>query len=345
MRSRRLARPHGMAIQGARMATNQSDDNFALDQVCVAHFDPNMRMRTLMRGMLLTTGFREIRECRSTDDIVSVLETESVHLLLLDIDNETDEICKIVREVREGTLGPDPYIVIMALTWRPEQDMIARALESGTDDLVAKPISPKVLTERTANLVRNRKNFVVTTTYLGPDRRGPERQNPEDLPTIKVPNALRFKATGDPGSVADVGALAAVREVVNTHRVYRISAQISDKILAMEKAIVGTTRARIPKADLTLLEEQVAHINRLIEQEHLTQLAPIGASMANVVKSIVEVGVANKRLFAVLRLHSQAIAVTVKDEKAAAEIVADALGRAVEVVQAVGKQPPKPAAA
>ena len=327
------------------MTLEPPNSGIALDKVRVAHFDPNMRMRTLMRGMLLTTGFREIRECRSIADIVTLLETDAIDLLLIDIDSETDEICKIVRDVREGRLGPDPYLVIMAMTWHPEQDMIARALQTGTDDLIAKPISTKVLSERTANLVHHRRDFVVTTTYIGPDRRTPDRHKPGDLPTIKVPNSLRFKATGDPAAVADVGALAAAREVIKTHRVFRISAEISDKALTLEKGIDGEKRAVISNADLKELIDKVAEINRLIRHEELTQLKTIGHSMTHVINSIVEVGHASKRLLAVLRLHSQAIAATVKGDKAAAAMVSNALGRAVKVVQSVGKPADKPAAA
>jgi len=327
------------------MVSDQENTAITLDRVRVAHFDPNMRMRTLMRGMLLTTGFREIRECRSLDDIITLLETDAIDLLLIDIDNDTDDICKIVREVREGTLGPDPYIVIMALTWKPEQDMIARALQTGTDDLIAKPISTKVLAERTANLVHHRRDFVVTTTYVGPDRRGPERQIPGDLPTIKVPNSLRFKATGDPDAVADVGALTAVREIIKSHKVVRIAAEISVKALALEEGIIGATRAKIAGADLEELVGKVTKINQLIKTEELTQLETIGQSMTHVVNSIVDVGRASKRLLAVLRLHSQAIAATVKGDKSAAEMVTNALGRAVKVVQSVKKGTPNPAAA
>jgi len=327
------------------MSPELSKSGIALDKVRVAHFDPNMRMRTLMRGMLLTTGFREIRECRSIQDIITLLETDAIDLLLIDIDTDTDEICKIVRDVREGKLGPDPYLVIMAMTWRPEQDMISRALQTGTDDLVAKPISTKVLAERTVNLVHNRRNFVVTASYVGPDRRTPDRHKPGDLPTIRVPNSLRFKAMGDPAAVADVGALAAAREVIKTHRVYRISAMISDKALALEQGIDGNKRAKIPNADLKFFVEQVSEINRLVRDEDLSQLTTIGHSMLHVVNSIVDVGHASKRLLAVLRLHSQAIAATVKGEKSAAAMVSNALGRAVKVVQAVSKEGSKPAAA
>ena len=327
------------------MTLEPPNSGIALDKVRVAHFDPNMRMRTLMRGMLLTTGFREIRECRSIQDIITLLETDAIDLLLIDIDTETDEICTIVRDVREGRLGPDPYLVIMAMTWHPEQDMIARALQTGTDDLIAKPISTKVLSERTANLVHHRRDFVVTTSYVGPDRRTPDRHKPGDLPTIKVPNSLRFKATGDPAAVADVGALAAAREVIKTHRVFRISAEISDKALTLEKGIDGQKRAAIPNADLKELVDKVAEINRLIRSEELTQLKTIGHSMTHVVNSIVEVGHASKRLLAVLRLHSQAIAATVKGDKSAAAMVSNALGRAVKVVQSVGKPADNSAAA
>jgi DNA-binding response OmpR family regulator len=320
------------------MPLGHQKPDIALDKVRVAHFDPNMRMRTLMRGMLLTTGFREIRECRSIQDIITLLETDAIDLLLIDIDTDTDDICKIVRDIREGRLGPDPYLVIMAMTWRPEQDMISRALQTGTDDLVAKPISTKVLAERTANLVHNRRDFVVTTTYVGPDRRTPDRHKPGDLPTIKVPNSLRFKAVGDPASVADVGALAAARETIKSHRVFRIAAEISDKALALEEGVDGQKRAKIPAADLKALVDKVGEINHLIKTEELDQLKMIGHSMTHVLTSIIEVGHASKRLLAVLRLHSQAIGATIKGDKSAAAMVSNALNRAVKVVQSVNNK-------
>ena len=98
-------------------------------------------------------------------------------------------------------------------------------------------------------------------------------------------------------------------------------------------------------SDLKQLIDQVAEINHLIKRAELTQLTTIGHSMTHVVNSIVDVGHASKRLLAVLRLHSQAIAATVKGEKSAAAMVSNALGRAVKVVQAVNKEAAKPAAA
>ena len=326
----------------AFMVTARPAQDFAFESVGVAHFDPNMRMRTLMRGMLLTTGFREIRECRTIADISHVLTTDAIELLLIDIDTDTDDICKLVREIREGNIGPDPYIVIMAMTWNPEQSMIARTLQAGTDDLIAKPISPKVLTERTTNLVRNRKNFVVTTTYIGPDRRAPDRAKPGDLPTIKVPNALRHKATGDAEAAADVGALAAARGIVRMHRVFRIATQISDLALKLESLLSETKNGKLPSASFTEMTDLIADANLLISEEELAALEPIGLSMANVIKSIVEAEKPSKRQFAILRLHSQAVVATVKDDKGAADMIAVALGRAVE---AIDKKKPKTAAA
>jgi len=322
------------------MLTARPASEIAFENVAVVHYDPSMRMRTLMRGMLLTTGFREIRECRNIDDIAKTLRAGAVDLLLVDIDNDTDEICKLVRDIREGVIGQDPYVVIMAMTWNPEQVMIKRTLQAGTDDLIAKPISPKVLIDRTNNLVRNRRDFVVTTTYIGPDRRSPERATPGDLPTIKVPNALRHKAVGDAGAAPDVGALTAARELIRQHRIFRMAAQIGEQTLKLENEMAESKSDALPATQFAQIAELVAHANTMIAEDELTELKPIGLSMANLINAIAKAGRLDKRQFAILRLHSQAVAATIKDDQAAAEMIGVALGRAVEVI---GKTTPQTA--
>ena len=90
--------------------------------------DPNLRMRTLLRGALLSVGFRHIRECRSADDVTGSLTAEPADFLILDLDAETDRVCQFVRDLREGLVGINPFVVVTALTWAPERSMISRTL-------------------------------------------------------------------------------------------------------------------------------------------------------------------------------------------------------------------------
>lgn len=310
--------------------SNKAELNYS--DIDVVLLDPNLRMRTLMRGALLGVGFRNIYECRSAEEVIGIVAMQPIDLLILDLDADTEEVCALIRDIREGKIGSNPYVVTMALTWTPEQEMIARTLESGADDLIAKPVSPKMLADRTQNLVRNRKDFVVTTGYVGPDRRGGKRANATDLPLIKVPNTLRYKITGDASAAASPSAIEAARRNVKMHRVYRLSVEISMEAKKLERqlALASNQNEVLETATLKPLVDQA---NALIAEEGLSKLAPIGDSMRALVTSVLQARAPTEADFEVLRLHSQAIAATIHDPEAAAELVASALNQATRIVE------------
>lgn len=316
------------------MITDDANADLRYDDVKVILLDPNLRMRTLLRGALLSVGFRHIRECRSTDDVIGSLTAEPADFLVLDLDADTDRVCQFVRDLREGLIGTNPYVVVTALTWAPERAMISRTLQAGTDDLIAKPVSPNVIATRTANLVRNRKDFVVTTTYVGPDRRSPDRHVTGDLPLITVPNTLRFKATGDVGADLNPDSLRKAQSEVNSHRVYRLSVEIANAAMSLELQLAENAAQSSVEARYRELTRKASEVNRLIAREKLEHLQRLGESLEGVVTQIIQRRSPTAQHLEVLRLHSQAIAATIHDNEIAADIIATALDQATEIVNA-----------
>ncbi len=323
------------------MLINDLISEFSYEEAEVALYDPNMRMRTLMRGMLLTIGFRSITESRNARDVVTTMKLHPIDLLIIDLDHEPDQICGVVRDIREGAVGTNPYIVIIGLTGKPEKEMISRSLNTGIDDLIAKPISPKILSERTTNLVRNRRDFVVTTSYIGPDRRGKERRNEGDLESIKVPNTLRHKATGDNEAIADTQALDGMQHQVNMHRIYCLARKISKESEKIENELAVSRNGRVPSWKYRDLAEKISTVNRIIAAENVDVLEPISGSMQAVVKSIYASEQPTARHFAILRLHGEAIGEAIKDERAAAKLIAQALEQTVELKRSYRARPAK----
>lgn len=327
------------------MLHNDLNKVLAYEEADVALYDPNLRMRTLMRGILLTVGFRSIYEARNTNEVVTAVNLQPVDLLVIDLDHEPDQICGVVRDIREGVIGTDPYIVIIGLTWKPEKEMISRSLQTGLDDLIAKPISPKILSERTTKLVRNRKDFVVTTSYIGPDRRGKERRIEGDLDPIKVPNSLRHKATGDKEAIADTQALDAMQHIVNMHRIYHIAKEISVACEKIEGEFAVAKTGRNPSWNYRDMAQKINAIYKLVTIEKLEVLTPISESMQSVVKSMYASEQPTARHFSILRLHGEAIGEGIKDERAAAKLIAQALKQTEELKRSSRARPAKQSAA
>ena len=79
--------------------------------------------------------------------------------------------------------------------------------------------------DRIKLLIKSRKPFVVTTDYVGPDRRKPSDRE-DTLPRVEVPNPLRAKATGTKDIVLDQKAMADAIAAINLHKLERHAVQI-----------------------------------------------------------------------------------------------------------------------
>ena len=106
-------------------------------------------------------------------------------------------------------------------------------MDSGADVLVAAPVSPALILDRIDSLVNNRKPFVVTIGYIGPDRRFLDDWESE-IELINVPKSLREKALGQFNTSRHKDLVAGTRANINNQKIDRRVFQISylaDKII------------------------------------------------------------------------------------------------------------------
>jgi DNA-binding response OmpR family regulator len=300
--------------------------------VQVVLVDQNLSMRRLMRSSLNTVGFQRVTECRNIENLLEVLAEEDVDLLILDLDTETERVCQEIKNIRSGNVGSNPFVVIIALTWLPEKDVVHLTLTSGTDDVVTKPVSTKVLIERVGNLVQNRKQFVVTTTYIGPERRTSDRQNENDLPSIDAPNTLRAKAVGDESATASRNRIAETMLMVKTQKVYRIANQIGTKTVILIERAEKFRNTPVPRERLHEISELVGALNEHVTSQNLEDYSGITTSMASVMENILNTVVPSPKQLEVLRIHSRAISASIIGDDSASQLITKALQATSELV-------------
>lgn len=86
------------------------------------------------------------------EDALSLLETERIDAIILDVmlpGKDGLAICQILREQEKTSTIP-----IILLTAKSEEDDIVAGLETGADDYVTKPFSPKILLARLQAVLR-----------------------------------------------------------------------------------------------------------------------------------------------------------------------------------------------
>lgn len=156
-------------------------------------YDPVASNRNATRASLHSLGYRNVEAVAALDMLANRLKTEPPDLLLAEVAGAESETCALIQAVRQGQLADNPFIVVIATTWRRDGSIIGQVVNSGADDLVARPISTTMLGERVRLLTARRKGFVVTTDYIGPDRRRDARAEARSAECVEAPNPLKLR--------------------------------------------------------------------------------------------------------------------------------------------------------
>ena len=195
------------------------------DQVDTLIVDPNKGARDGIRNILLNTGFRAVRFGYTAEDIREGFKDATPDLLICDTELTDEDMSYVVSEVRHHKLGKNPFIPVIATTWTPTKEMVRKVIESGVDDLLTKPLSTGQLMARIKTLVHARKPFVVTSDYIGPERRKRDEANP-GVPAVEVPNILKAKVIGDEDIASIQQAIDMAIAEINIQKLERHAIQI-----------------------------------------------------------------------------------------------------------------------
>ncbi|MSQ87503.1 MAG: response regulator [Alphaproteobacteria bacterium] len=184
------------------------------------------------------------------------------------------DVFGFVRDIRHSKLGDNPFLMVTTLVDADQAAAVRKAMQAGTDDIIIKPLKEDQLLQRLKRVTVNRQAFVVTSDYLGPDRRAKGR--PTSIRRIQVLNTMLEKASGKDiqaeeikaaveGSVNDVlharldsnsyrlGFVCHI--IIDAYKNNNITPDVKDKILVLVDVLrdAAKTAERINEAELGLL--------------------------------------------------------------------------------------------
>ncbi|MBF0248135.1 MAG: hypothetical protein HQL36_08705 [Alphaproteobacteria bacterium] len=149
-----------------------------------------------IRNMLFDKGMREFTVVRDQTGMRDALAAGDCDLLVTNSHLSDEDISPLLTEIRQGDLGPNPFVPVISLAWEPSVDNVASLLNGGVDVILTLPLSSDKMDKALEHLLMRRKPFVVTADYIGPDRRKAPRPGTQDAPMTVVPNSFKKKATG-----------------------------------------------------------------------------------------------------------------------------------------------------
>ena len=157
-------------------------------------YDPVVSNRGAMRAALSALGFRHIDCVSAPVDFAYANFRRNPDIVFCEIVTNEMMLCDQIQALRLGTIGNNPFVVVVATTWDHSEALIKRVLNCGADDLILRPFSNGILSTRLEALVERRKGFVITHDYVGPDRRRDPKRVSSGL--FDPPNSFGLKAAG-----------------------------------------------------------------------------------------------------------------------------------------------------
>lgn len=191
-------------------------------------YDPVPMNRNATRTALYALGFRQIETVGTLEAFTSLVSKRPPDIAVCEAQPDRD-VCHAIQQLRVGATGHNPFIVVIVTAWDNSNGLVTRVIDSGADDLMLRPFSTLTLGARIKTHVERRKGFVITTDYVGPDRRN-DSNRPSNVELLQPPNSLQMKARDrlSPEAVAQKldADLKVARDILHSEKLRRDAFQI-----------------------------------------------------------------------------------------------------------------------
>ena len=187
---------------------------------------PDPAARRVLRKSLQAEGMlhcREVTEMEATADHVARGDPD---LLIISLAEQGWDGSTLIRQIRQGSVGTNPFLVVITLLPSPSPMLVNRAVDAGTDDLLLQPWLGKLVLDRLDNFAQGRKPFLITHDYVGPERRSLLRDGAPPQPSLEVPNPVQWLSAGNVDRAAFRKKIDQALKLVNLRKINSCGSQL-----------------------------------------------------------------------------------------------------------------------
>jgi len=252
---------------------------------------PNKNTRRNLWDVLQSSGFKNIRQLESVEQLRSEITMSMPDLIICASYFDDDDIYGFIHDIRHHLLGENPFVPIMVIALDPDVNEVKKVLRSGADDLVVLPLSTTIIQQRVKFLVNMRKPFVVSSNYIGPARPVDFEGMEKTSKPIDVPNVLYDKIVKGIANRQDIQkSIDDALKLINTSKLENYFGDLGGMV---KRAIIFSQQKGM-EAQVDYMLEQIRMMisdtmNRLIGSKY-SHVFGLCASMEKVLESMLKQG-------------------------------------------------------
>ena len=260
-----------------------------LKNVIIVLVEQRIQVRSGLRGALNDAGLlnTNIIDGPDLNTVFAAMQRPNPpDVVICDAASPGGDVIEAFHAIRHNKIGTNPFVAIIAVSWEPTAATVDRVANSGADFILAAPFSPQLLLDRITLLVYNPVPYVVTSEYVGPDRRYKYREQSK-IPLVQVPNSLRDKATGNYNAKKFRAQIFTTMSDINEQKMERHAMALAthSEVLVQQ---FETGRNAVDLNRLEKLEIAATDLQQRSRKAGLQHIAKLCDALLNVINKIFE---------------------------------------------------------
>lgn len=170
---------------------NTPENVVRLDRLSILLAEDNSYIRDILKSILKNVGFGHVTVASNGEEAIEILRTMgkagvssgpmAVDMVLSDLVMSPINGLLLLRWLRSGKDSPNRFMPVIMISGAADSTYVQAARDYGVTEFLAKPFSVQSVADRLMLLIQNQRQFVVSQSFVGPDRRRKKGNPPSGI--------------------------------------------------------------------------------------------------------------------------------------------------------------------
>lgn len=133
--------------------------------------DDNQYMRLLLAEILRAVGVTRIHEANDGAEGLKMMRDFPIDVVMTDLSMQPMDGIEFVKLLRNSPESPNRMAPVVMITGHSTYARVNEARDAGVTEFLAKPLTARGVVERLHQAIDNKRPFIRSPSYFGPDRR------------------------------------------------------------------------------------------------------------------------------------------------------------------------------
>lgn len=145
--------------------------NKPLNNLNIMIVDTDYRLAALMKNILFGLGCQTVTTLRDAPEAIAFLDENPIDIILTENRLKSMSGLQLAGRVRSSKNPEHRALPVILMSAQSDREHVTQARDAGINEYMLKPFCAKSLLERIYQLIEKPRGFVISTYYVGPDRR------------------------------------------------------------------------------------------------------------------------------------------------------------------------------